>query len=176
MGTPPSKSFAEKRAGYIEDTEKGAWPWRREAMDFVKESAAWGRLALQYSFVLNGGALVLLPHIAGQHDGISVSADTAAASTCWFVGGLIGAALCCAVAYINFLTHADERWSIAAYNMHDAAIVHFEDGTATDGATKGRELAKRIARWQWRTAIGGLVLGLGSYGCFAIGALKLLLR
>lgn len=173
---PGADELARRRAAYLEEIKEGAWPWRREAVELAKEASLWARLAIQYAFVVNGGALIFLPVLLSHRDTFAVPPVAIFAATWWFAGGILAAALCCLLAYLNFDAHASERWTMSGIGMHDAAVEHFKDAKAYEVSSNHRKAAIRIARLQRPTAIGGMVLGLAAYVGFVVGVVKLLLR
>jgi hypothetical protein len=55
------QKWREKYAGYANDFNLLLNPLRRDAIELVKESSNWGKLAVQYALIVNAGALAALP-------------------------------------------------------------------------------------------------------------------
>lgn len=176
MSEPQQKPFTEQRAAFLEDIRDSAWPWRREAVELAKEASQWARLAIQYAFVVNGGALILLPVLLTHKEAVAMPLAAVFGATWWFAAGIICAALCCLLAYVNFDAHASERWTHSGIGMHDAAVEHFKDAKAYEVAAQHRNWALKIVKFQGPTAVAGMVLGLAAYAAFVGGVVRLLIR
>jgi hypothetical protein len=154
--------------------DKQVTPARTEAWRGLTEAGLWGRLAIQFTFVLNGGALALLPALMSQTSGYPIDRAAAGWSAWLFTFGLIAGALCCFVAYVNFRVVTDSCYALA--NQQDNYINH-----VLYGSQESLELAKRASDRQarmywWDVRLGpvGLVLGLAAFAMFAWGALRLI--
>lgn len=165
------EKLLELRAALL---DKQVTTYRTEAWRGLTEAGLWGRLAIQFGFLLNGGALVLLPTLMAQSSGYPIDRVAAAGSAWLFVIGLVTTALCCFVAYIHFRVVTDANYAIA--DREDNYINHVLYGSEQSLAlaNKASERQARMHRWDLRLGYVGLALGLLTYGFFIWGVLKLI--
>jgi hypothetical protein len=95
------QQWRDKYAGYASEFGTLLAPLRKDAIEIVKESNAWGRLAVQYALIINGGALAALPYLLAQGAAYRIDVRDASTAAAWFAGGIGTAAICCLLAYIN---------------------------------------------------------------------------
>ena len=167
----PTEKKLDLRAQLI---DKQVTPARTEAWRGLAEAGLWGRLAIQFGFVLNGGALAILPALMAQTNGYSIERAAAGWSAWLFATGLIMAALCCFVAYAHFrvVTHAGYARAETENNYIDHVLYRTEHSLELAHRASKREAGMH----QWHVWLGpvGLLLGLAVYIFFAWGALRLI--
>lgn len=167
----PSEKLLELRAALL---DKQVTTYRTEAWRGLTEAGLWGRLAIQFGFVLNGGALVLLPALLAEKSGYQIDRAAAGISAWLFVLGLAASALCCFVAYVHFRVVTDANYAIA--DREDNYINHVLYGSeqSLDLASKARDRHAKMNRWDTRLGPFGLGLGLAAYAFFIWGVLRLI--
>jgi hypothetical protein len=150
-------------------------PLRRDALDLTKESGAWARLGIQYSLIVNAGALAALPYLLAQGSAYRIDVSDASAAACIFAAGLFSAAVCCLFAYLNLQIMAEAYWADWDAEMKNMVDRHFEHEQFRKEVPLDVARAKRIRKHVAWTVKVGVVLGVGSWVAFIAGALLLIL-
>jgi hypothetical protein len=169
------RKWREKYSAYSSDFNLMAGPLRRDALEIVKESGAWARLAVQYALIVNAGALAALPYLLNHTGTYRIDVSDASGAACWFAGALFAAALCCLIAYINAQLMASAYWSDWDAEVHNTGDRHFGNEKARQAVPVAVARAERIRKHTGWTSLLGMVLGVASWSGFIWGALQLIL-
>jgi hypothetical protein len=162
-----------RMTGYLHDLNLASNPMRRDAIEYFKESSAWGRLSVQYSLIVNAGAMAALPHLMEGDRRIAPIAAISAAG--WFASGIIFAADCCLAAYLNWQAHGTKQSNEQAIEIFTARHRHFDQETQS-------EVAKRISAIRICnaaievTVFLGIVFGMCAWVAFIWATIRLVVQ
>lgn len=149
-------------------------PLRKDTIDILKEAANWGRLAVQYALIGNGGALAALPYLLSNTTRLELPIVDAIWSAMWFATGLFSAALCCLIAYMDFQVSASIYWADQRVTGDALRQRHFETGEVFD-LEPHISMRNTLQSVNVRTSLAGVVLGLISWFALAWGAFRLII-
>jgi len=167
------RRWRERMAGLASDINLLAGPYRRDAIELIKESANWGRLGIQYAIIVNAGALAALPYLLNQATSHKIAVGDAAWSAGWFATGLIAAALCCLVAYLDFQIGSQMHWTNYDMECRAARQRHFEGDEQLPLDSHTLRITVLQAT-NTRTSLCGVALAVIAWLAFAVGALRLI--
>jgi hypothetical protein len=169
------EQWRERYAAYASDFGVLLAPLRKDAIELAKEGGAWARLAVQYALIVNGGALAALPYLLAQGSAYRIDVKDASTAACWFAGGLLAAALCCLLAYLNAQFFSAAYFADWDGEFKNAVDRHFENEQLRNevpaAMARGKRLRSHIGWTNW----AGITLGIGSWVAFIKGALLLIL-
>ena len=165
--------WRDRVSNYINDLDKGANKLRSEALTLFKDSSDWGRLGIQYSLIVNAGALAALPYlIDSSRHAVQITAASAAAG--WFATGLILAADCCLAAYINLQAMGEAFFADRDIEIAVAIERHFADDSQRGKAAKAAARANFCRKITVTTVSAAVVLALASWVSFMWGTINLI--
>lgn len=139
-------------------------------------SASYAQLAVRSAILLNGGALFAMPAffaaIMGKEvaEAIVVSAMVKAGAL--FIAGIVAAAVCCLIAYIDYQLNAESERGEAhletqnLFEKYDADTFHRMKKDREEYRTEMKTFLQRISKWNSRTSQLGLLSGILSYVFF----------
>ncbi|MCA0246989.1 MAG: hypothetical protein LCH88_16750 [Proteobacteria bacterium] len=163
--------------GYAEDVNLLINPLRRDTIEYVKESANWGRLGVQYALIGNGAALTALPYLLGLAKTSPATVLTildARWSAWWFTGGLMAAALTCAIAYIDFQIHAGVNWSSIDLDYKLAMQRHHDIEVDSGEYALRQEIQNQLRATNVVTSLAGIWLAILAWVALSRGAIRLI--
>jgi len=141
-----------------------SWEAQRLASEF-------GKVAVQGAFVLNGGAIVVVPPLMQW---LSDAGRAAVPSYTWyFLLGILLAAACCLLPYVNFMavSSALRHWATARGMELNAQHSMRPPPTDADPnyrrETRGRRFKDGIVT---ATQVAAVISCIGSYVCLSCGA------
>jgi hypothetical protein len=165
--SPPEKP--DRSHIYFQQWKADVISIREQAWDARKSGFEYARLGLQSAFIMNGGALVALPPLMQW-----LSDDKRALVpivAVLFIFGIILAAACAIVSYLNFMHTSD---AIHAQGEQNAIKLNaqyegrpFANDPNHEKAKTAEEKSNENAKCTMSWALG---LGIASYVCFAVGA------
>lgn len=171
----PIDQYRENRRRYLTDKAISVLPYwerARHALDIAQE---WGRLAVRAAFILNGGALFLLPAVlkSGNEEGL-FSTDTLLVSATWFVVGLSAAFVTATLAYFNGLRLADSFYADGQAEQAKAISLHFRIDWPTEALEKIKVEESKANFDVALTQYIAIASAFSAFLCFAIGSFRLL--
>ncbi len=167
------KGWRERYSGYATEYNQLVNPLRKDGIDIIKESANWGRLAIQYALIVNGGALAALPYLLSNTTRLVLPVGDAIWSAVWFTAGLFSAAICCLVAYLDFQVTAAIYGADQGVEIEMLRQRHFETTNVIEPEPR---IAMRLALFAVtiRTGLAGITFGIIAWFAFAWGAIRLI--
>lgn len=173
------QTVRDRSKAYSEDIGRTAAQLKRDAIEYVKESQNWGRLAVQYALIGNAGALAALPYLLSWQrsttPGITqLSVGDATWSAIWFAGGLLTAALVCAIAYVDFQINAAIHWNDVDVEYKLAAQRHYDTEINGQDIPLRQQIRTELRTVSVRTSLAGLHLALLAWFSLAWGTVRLI--
>jgi hypothetical protein len=166
--------WRKRFAGYASDYNSLLNPVRRDTIDIIKESANWGRLAVQYAMIGNGGALAAMPYLLSQTATYKLPISDAIWSATWFATGLISAALCCLIAYLDFQVTAAIYWADIKLTNETMNQRHFETTDIIE-IKPHQEMRAGLQAVTIKTGVAGVALGVIAWFALAWGAFRIII-
>lgn len=166
--------WRKRFAGYAAEYNNLVNPMRKDTIEIIKESANWGRLAVQYALIGNGGALAALPYLLSHTTRLELPIGDAIWSALWFATGLLSAALCCLIAYLDFQVTASIYWADIRLEVDGMRQRHFEspDYIEIEPQVTMRNVLQAVTI---KTSAAGVILGLIAWFALAWGAFRLII-
>ncbi len=180
--TPEQRASVERQwedirtraTAYAKDLNLSANEHRRAALESIKESGLWARLAIQYALVGNGAALVALPYLLSQLTNYTLPLGDAKWSAYWFALGGAAAALCCLVVYLDYQITAAIYWGDWDLEINLARQRHYENSTTVD-YEGSHHMRNQLRAVNLVTGWSGVVFGVLTWMCLGWGVLRLMM-
>lgn len=170
-------TWRKRMADYGADVDLLVHPLRKEGIEITKEAGNWGRLGVQYAMLGNGGALAALPYVLIQEAGLRLPfllVGDAIWSALWFAVGLLSAAACCLVAYLDCMVTAAMYWTNLRAGFAAADQRHFVLDDVTLPHEQTTNMIRVLSIVTGRTSLAGVALAMIAWIAFAWGAVRII--
>ena len=149
---------------YLQEYATSVEPDLQRAQGSVKHSVTYGSIGIQAAFVLNGGALGVLPLL------IKAGPTAVDGAAVLFILGIATAGVATLTSYLNFQYHAQISWIDAADSADRVrkAYAPKPEEIVVPDRSKDRQKYDRYINRTLYVGIAGAVI---SYLCFISGAL-----
>ena len=139
--------------------------------EYLRLATDFGRLAIQSAFLINGGALLILPPLmewVGNQSGVYASSG-------WFVAGLVLAAMAALLGYVNHTCHS-QYWFVQAHinAIRLNSVLKESDPETMKRLGDSERQAAGLLKWVDPTAWLAVLFGVLSYAAFIGGTLGIL--
>lgn len=158
---------------YVADWDRYISPADKQSAEFAKLSVEYGKLVLQSSFILNGGAIIAVAPLIQNFPGINV--EPVAFSAVWFILGIGCSAISAALAYYNFAV-IGEVIILEAHSRDYDLRSNYGYGPPPDQNADAQLIKRKVARRRpviTATMVLAIVFGIGAYAALVGGALSI---